>query len=132
MFGSRRWLALVGVVAAVLLGVLVHAGQVGFDGDFGGARDRASASASASAIVGSAPVGVVPSAVRDRTWPDNELSPLAHASKTRLGALLSALVSGLGVAAASWCLARQDRRLASPLRRFSLAALRAPPAPVAA
>jgi hypothetical protein len=31
------------------------------------------------------------------------------------------------VAAALWCLSRVDRRLASPLRRSSLAALRAPP-----
>jgi hypothetical protein len=131
MFGSRRWLALVGVVAAVLLGVLVHRGPVSLDGDVGGARDRASTSA--AAVVDAGPVGVVPSAVRDRTWPDTELSSLVQSSKTRLGALVLALVSGLlPVAAVSWCLARRGRRPASPLGRFSLAALRAPPAPVSA
>jgi hypothetical protein len=123
MFGSRRRLGVAAAVVAVLVGVVVHGAEVRLDGGSDRAGDRASV-----AVVDAAHAGVAPVAVRARTLAGGELGSLAPSSRTRLGALALALVSGLvPVAAAWWCLARPDRRLASPLRRSSLAALRAPP-----
>jgi hypothetical protein len=116
------------VVAFAVLVVLF--GAVGQRPDSGGhAGPEPDGRPASSELVDAAPVGVVPAATRIRTSLDGEPVLLAGSAKTRVGGQVSAVVM-LAVAAAVcwWSLRRPDRRLAAPLQRSSLAALRAPPA----
>jgi hypothetical protein len=77
-------------------------------------------------LSGSAPSGALSLVTRSRTAAEGELVSLSRFSKAELvGAAL-----GLGLPSLMWgwwYLIRPDRRFASPSRRASLAALRAPP-----
>jgi hypothetical protein len=123
MFVTRHRLVVAAVVAAALVGVFVHDAEGRRFGDLGSGGDRGS-----GAVVASLPAGLAPVAMRTRTGADNEPGALVQSSRMRPAELALALVSGLMPAAmAWWCLSRPDRRLASPLARWSLAALRGPP-----
>ncbi len=80
------------------------------------------------ALVDAAPASVVPVAVRLRSVDSHPLS-IADPHKAEPAGLAFATLAGLGVLAMAWWrLVSQDYRLAPPLLRSSLAALRAPPA----
>jgi hypothetical protein len=125
MLVSRHGFLATVVVAAILVGVLVHGGLGDLDG--GGASGGEQ---SAAAVVAEwSPVAVVPVTLRDRAWADGELVSAVRFLKGQLAGLAPTGVAGLAASAVAWwCLARPDRRLDVPLRCSSLAALRAPPA----
>jgi len=105
----------------VLAAVLLQGSEIS-----GGGRADRDERRAAAVVVGAAPSGVLPLVTRARTAVDGELVSLSRLSKAELaGAAL-----GLGLpflAWGWWYLRRPDRRFASPSRRASLAALRAPP-----
>jgi hypothetical protein len=120
MRGIGRRLAVAGVLAVVLAAVLVQGSETS-RGGWVDSEQRA-----AAVVVGAAPSGALSLVTRARTAVDGELVSLSRFSKAALvGAAL-----GLGLPAPAWgwwYLMRPDRRFASPSRRASLAALRAPP-----
>jgi hypothetical protein len=124
MSGSGRRLTTVGIVGALLLGVLLHLGSLdtGAGADAGGHGQRSLAFA-----VNAVPVGGVPAALDVRWRSGPELGPAVRWSKPALLRLLLGLLLGAH-AALWWYLARPDRRFGPPLGRSPLAALRAPPA----
>jgi hypothetical protein len=121
MRGIGRRLAVAGVLAVVLAAVLVQGSETSRGGWVDSGEQRA-----AAVVVGAAPGGALSLVTRARTAVDGELVSLSRFSKAALvGAAL-----GLGLPAPAWgwwYLMRPDRRFASPSRRASLAALRAPP-----
>jgi hypothetical protein len=121
MRGIGRRLAVAGVLAVVLAAVLVQGSETSGGGWVDSGEQRA-----AAVVVGAAPSGALSLVTRARTAVDGELVSLSRFSKAALvGAAL-----GLGLQPPAWgwwYLMRPDRRFASPSRRASLAALRAPP-----
>jgi hypothetical protein len=121
MRGVGRRLAVAGIAAVVLAAVLVQASEVpagdGFD------RDRDPGAAVVSAV---SPGGDLALVTRGRAAFDGDPVSVTRFSKTEL----SSVALGLGSTSLGWgwwYLLRPDRRLASPPRRASGAALRAPP-----
>ena len=111
-----------GIVGALLLGVLLHLGGVEIGADSRGGDQRSLAFA-----VDAVPVGGVPAALDVRWRSGPELGPAVRWSKPALLRLLLGLWLG-AQAALWWYLVRPDRRFGTPLGRSPLAALRAPPA----
>lgn len=123
MLQARRKVVVVAAVMAVLFGLAAESRDV--RGWLGLEREGRPAPAS---LVDAAPVAVAPAATRPRTALDSELFSSVGSPKPAVGGLV--LVLGAMVTAALacwWCLSRPDRRLAPPLLRSSLVALRAPP-----
>ena len=122
MSGSGRRLTTVGIVGALLLGVLLHLGSLDTSANAGG-RDQHSLAFAVDAV----PVGGVPAALDVRWRSGPELGPAVRWSKPAVLRLLLGLWLG-AQAALWWYLVRRDRRFGTPLGRSPLAALRAPPA----
>jgi hypothetical protein len=121
MRGIGCRLAVAGVLAVVLAAVLVQ----GSETSRGGPVDRGEQRA-AAVVVGSAPSGALSLVTRSRTAAEGEMISLSRFSKAEL--VGAALRLGLpSLMWGWWYLIRPDRRFASPSRRASLAALRAPP-----
>lgn len=123
MDGVGRRLGVV-IAALVLAAVVVQASDVsageGLDGDGGRA---------AAVVAAVSPGGGLSLVTRGRLAVDGELQAVSRFSKAEL----SGVALGLGLPALAWgwwYLLRPDRRLASPFRRASRAALRAPPRPL--
>src|SRR5262245_9082088 len=124
MFAAGRRMAVVGAVVAVLCGFLLQRGDTGPSDVLTSGPHPAS-----TVLAESAPVGVMPAAVRSRALVDAEALVVSGWSKPlRSEHGLAATSLSLAAAVMCWRLTRPHRRVAAPLQRFCMAPLRAPPA----
>ena len=121
MRGIGCRLAVAGILAVVLAAVLVQRSETSGSGPIDRDGQRA-----AEVVIAAAPTGGLALVTRARTALDGELFSASRFSKAELvGAAL-----GLGLLSLAWSwwyLRRPDRWFASPSRRATHAALRAPP-----
>ena len=128
MLGSRRRLAIAGVLAAMLVGVALHDARVGVDLTTGGAEP-----VTVTLVGDHSPIGAAPSVLRGRTWNDGDLVSATRHSLLHLGgAALTFVLAMVAGTAAWWYLTRPDRRVDARLGRSTLVPLRAPPVLAAA
>jgi hypothetical protein len=124
MLGTGRRFTVAALVAAMLVGVLLHGSGSAVD-----SGARAGAEHTALLDVAASPIAVVPATVRASHLFEIDLGTAARASGIRLAGLALALVAAVGALASVWWrLFRRDRLLARPLRGSSFAARRGPPA----